>query len=86
MMLGGGRCCGSQGTVLFSAEISSKCEGWLNVKIQRSWWWFLMFVIIASVLPQMLTEVTVILRVPGENCKSPVSTPRVGVPRRREQR
>ena len=27
-MLGGGRCCGSQGTVPFSAEISSKCEGW----------------------------------------------------------
>lgn len=74
------------GYCTFSAEISSKCEGQLDVKIQRSWWWFLMFVIIASLFPQMLTEVTVILRVPGENGKSPVSTPRAGVPRCREQR
>ena len=87
-MLGGrGGCCGSQGTVVFfSAVISSKCEGWLNAKIQQSWWWFLMFIITASLFPQMLTEVTVILRVSGETGKSPVSTPQAGVLRHGEQR
>ena len=70
----------------FSAEISSKCEGWLNAKIQQSWWWFLMFIIIASLFPQMLTEVTVILRVSGENGKASVSTPQAGVLRHGEQR
>ena len=45
-----------------------------------------MLVIIASLFPQMLTEVTVTLRVLGENGKCPVATPRAGVPRHGEQR